>query len=136
VQKATSLLARPLSQRDDLFQCRVAVFRASRNYGGSQPRRKLQGFRPPRSGGQGVHETAVWASGPTVPLVPLGGRSGRSHKETWAACIASLTNEGSSSLSASITLHAWVAVPTHHSPTRELAPATPTRHLISPLLPR
>jgi hypothetical protein len=68
--------------------------------------------------------------------LPLGGSSGRSRNETWEGCIASLTNEGSSSHSASITLHAWVAVPTHHFPTRELAPATPTRHLISPLLPR
>jgi hypothetical protein len=61
---------------------------------------------------------------------------GCGHKETRAACIALLTTEGSSLLSASITSHAQVAVPTHHFPTRELAPATPTQHLLSPLLPR
>jgi hypothetical protein len=59
-----------------------------------------------------------------------------SHKETWTACVASLTNEGSSSLSASITLHAWVAVPTHQFPTTGHIPTTPTLRLVSPLLPR
>jgi hypothetical protein len=70
------------------------------------------------------------------PSLPLGGSSGRSHSEAWAGCIASLTNEGSSLLSASITLHAWVAVPTHQFPTTGRTLTTPTLRLIPPLLPR
>jgi hypothetical protein len=62
--------------------------------------------------------------------------SGRNHSQTCSGCIVLKTTESSLSLSASITLHAEVAVATYHFPTRERTPTTPTRHLISPLRPR
>ena len=49
---------------------------------------------------EGMDEALGWETY-SCPLLPLGGGSGRSHKETWAGCIVSATTPTRSSFKAS-----------------------------------
>jgi hypothetical protein len=132
-QKATGAASRPLSNERTIYTLTVPRVRGDASSRSPLSLDTEYGQACRRGDGRNVGLGDLYSG----PSLPLGGSSERSHSEvSWAGCLASLTNEGSSLLSASITLHAWVAVPIHQFPTTGRTPTTPTLHLIPPLLPR
>jgi hypothetical protein len=111
-------------------------FASPRCWIGAQPQRDVGWlYRLPN------HTHQVVAQGVQIRLVSELGREGLQGLgcvvlAAVEAPVYESTTEGSSSLSALITLHAEIAVLDHHFSTKGRTPTMPIRHLISPLPPR